>query len=449
MRGLILGAVFFGLLPLVFTRGPFVGILMWYWVSLMNPQRDVWGGIFGSLPYALIVALATLSSLMFSRREPKFPPADKVTLLIVLLMVWTSVTSLLGIGPHGEILDLWQLGEKMLLMTLVAYALTTTRERLDQLILVCVASVAVYGVKGGVFSLMTGGGNHVLGPAGSMIADNNDLGVALTMVLPMMFYLRERYRHPLIRHAVLGFIGLTLIGDIFTYSRGALVALSAMGSVLWLRSSKKLSILVIIAVAAVGIWHFAPAAWVNRMATIQSYQKDGSAEARLRMWQRSWAVAMRRPIFGAGYHWSYDPIAANNLLSRSSAPMMETGRAVHSSWFEMLSNHGFIGLALFVAILGSAFFDAQWLTRHSRRDPALSWANHLGRMMPVALIGFSAGASFATQGMYDGLYVMVIIAAAARRIVAAELASRTVAVRLGTNLAVARPGGALTPQPSG
>ena len=129
LREIALLAVFFGLLPFVFTRGPFVGILMWYWISLMNPHKDVWGGIAAGIPYALIVALATLLSLLLSRREPKFPPADKVTALILLLMVWTTVTSLFGIGPPATILDHWQLSEKMWLMTLVAYALTTTRER--------------------------------------------------------------------------------------------------------------------------------------------------------------------------------------------------------------------------------------------------------------------------------------------------------------------------------
>ena len=34
MRGVILFIVFFALLPLVFKR-PYVGILLWFWISLM------------------------------------------------------------------------------------------------------------------------------------------------------------------------------------------------------------------------------------------------------------------------------------------------------------------------------------------------------------------------------------------------------------------------------
>jgi hypothetical protein len=59
MRGLALGLIFFSLLPLVFVRGkifgflttgPFLGVLMYYWISLMVPEYLVWGGFFGGPP---------------------------------------------------------------------------------------------------------------------------------------------------------------------------------------------------------------------------------------------------------------------------------------------------------------------------------------------------------------------------------------------------------------
>jgi len=42
MSGLALATSFFALLSLVFKR-PYVGILMWFWISLMNPHRKVFG----------------------------------------------------------------------------------------------------------------------------------------------------------------------------------------------------------------------------------------------------------------------------------------------------------------------------------------------------------------------------------------------------------------------
>jgi putative inorganic carbon (hco3(-)) transporter len=448
MRGIVLVTVFTALLPFIFLQGPFFGILMWYWISLMNPQKDVWGGFFAGLPYSMTIAVATLLAWLLSQRESKFPPVTKTTGLLLLLGVWISVTSVFGTGPPHEIYQNWNLAEKMLLMTIVAYTLTTSRVRLDQLITVCVFSVAFYGIKGGVYTLLIShGAARVYGPAGTMIGDNNDLGLALTMTLPMMFYVRERAHTRRAKRLLLGLIGLTFLGDIFTYSRGALVALCAMGVMLWWRSRRKLAMTLMIAVAAIGIWNFAPRAWLARMDTIETYQQDSSAEDRLYFWRLAWAMAKKHPITGAGFHWSFNPASVNAQLWGSGLRQLQIPRAPHSIWFEMLGAHGFPGLAIFIAIVASAAFDAQWLIRHSRGDPNLLWANNLGRMAQAALIGYCTGGSFVTQAMYDGFYALVIILAAARRIVAAELAHSNAAARPAT--AIAEPRRQLRPQPTG
>lgn len=451
MRGFILGVIFFALFPFIFIKGPFFGILMWFWISLMAPQKAVWSSLFGDVPYALLIALATLASVLVSRIEPKLPPLNKTTILLILLGVWVSVTSIYGIGPPDQIYDKWNLTEKMLLMTLVAYALTNSRERLDLLIIVCVLSVGFWGFRGGLIAIATAGAARVHGPDSTMIGDNNDLGVALTMMLPLIFYLRERYRTFVIKWPVQVLIGLTILGDVFTYSRGALVAMIAMAGMLWLRSRHKLQIMLVIAVAAVGVWHFAPAQWTERMFTIESYQSDASAEGRLHMWERAWLLALQSPLVGGGFHWSYDPNLVNSLFRGTDIPKLAGPLAAHSNWFEMLGDHGFVGFGLFVAIVASMFFDARWLVRHTRHDPELSWANSLGRMLQVALVGYCTGGSFATLATYDGFYAVVIIAAVARRIVAAELASRKPVVAVGKNFAAAggTPPPGLEPQPSG
>src|SRR3954452_9190098 len=183
MRGVVFVIVFFSLLPMVFKK-PYIGILLWYWISLMNPHRLTYG-FASSIPFALLVAVVTLGSLLFAHpEEPKTPPRDRTTFLLVALMIWISITSVVGRGVPDDILNVWSEPEKMLLMTIVAYTLTNTRERFDQLVLVCVLSIAFFGVKGGVFAVLHGGSYRVLGPWGSKIADNNDLGVALSMVVP-------------------------------------------------------------------------------------------------------------------------------------------------------------------------------------------------------------------------------------------------------------------------
>jgi putative inorganic carbon (hco3(-)) transporter len=449
MRGVLLGVIFFALLPFILIRGPFFGILMWFWVSLMNPQQVVWSSVFASVPYALIVGVLTLIMFVVAPDEPKVPPFNKTTILLLMLMVWIGVTTVFAIGPADEVFDKWQLAEKMLLMSIVGYTLVNSRARVERVLLVCVLSIGFWGLRGGLITIATGGGARVFGPNNSMIGDNNDLGVALTMILPLIFYLRERYSNSAVKWPVQVLIGLTILGDIFTYSRGALVAITAMGSMLWLRSRHKVQILLVLIVAGGGLYALAPKAWTDRMLTMEHYNQDASAESRLTQWQRCWHLALQRPLLGGGFHWSFDPNLVNELMAGTGLPPAPRALAPHSSWFEMLGDHGFVGLGLFILVLGSAFYDAQWLIRNTRGHPDLLWANNLGRMMQVALVGYATGASFATQAMYDGFYAMVIIVAAARRVVAAELATRPVGARFGGGLAVAaKPAGALHPQPS-
>jgi probable O-glycosylation ligase (exosortase A-associated) len=427
MRGLILFVVFFALLPAVVKR-PYVGILIWFWISLMNPHRIVYG-FAADIPYAMLVAVVTLGSwLLLHPEEPKAPARDRTTFLLIALMIWISITTLVGGGGANDILAVWSESEKMLLMTVVAYILTNTRQRFDQLVLVCVLSVAFYGFKGGIFVLLTGGSYSIFGPAASKIADNNDLGVALTMVVPLLIYLAQRYRQPYLKWPMRALIGFTVIGDLFTYSRGALLAIGAMISVLWLRTRHKLAIGIVVVGAAVAVFQFAPGAWFTRMQTIETYNEDESARGRLFYWQLSWAVALKHPITGAGFNWSLNPHWVNNEVAGSGLPPLTRPRAPHSIWFKMVSNHGFVGLALFVGLFVVAFLDAQWLIRRTRDNVALAWANNFGRMLQASLVGFGVGGSFSNLDMYDGFYVLVIMVSVARRVVAAELASQRLAL---------------------
>jgi putative inorganic carbon (HCO3(-)) transporter len=422
MRGIILIIVFFTLLPMVIGR-PYVGILMWFWMSLMNPHRVVFG-FAQDIPYAMLIAAVTLGSWLFLHPgEPRALPRDRTTILLIALMIWISITTLVGAGGADTLVSAWAETEKMLLMTLVAYILTNTRQRFDHLVLVCVLSVAFYGLKGGVFTLVTGGAHRVYGPAASKIADNNDLGVALTMAIPLLFYLAQRYTQPYLKWPMRALIGFTVIGDLFTYSRAALLAIAGMTSVLWVRSRHKLAIAIVVVGAVVAVVKFAPAEWFARMQTIESYEADSSARSRLFFWQLSWVIAKKYPITGAGFNWSYNPYWVNNQTAGTGLPLLTKPRAPHSIWFKMVSNHGFIGLALFIGLFVVALMDAQWLIKRTRDNGDLAWANNFGRMMQASLAGFALGGSFGNLDTYDGFYVLLIMVAVARRLVAAELAT--------------------------
>jgi hypothetical protein len=69
-------------------------------------------------------------------------------------------------------------------------ALLTSRRRIQALVWVMVLSLAFFGVKGGAYTILSGGGARIFGPPATMIEDNNHLAVGLLVTLPLMNFLR-------------------------------------------------------------------------------------------------------------------------------------------------------------------------------------------------------------------------------------------------------------------
>ena len=173
----------------------------------------------------LVAVVTILSWLLLHRDEPKALLRDRTTFLLIALMIWISITTLVDTGRADSIVSVWIESEKMLLMTVVAYILTNTRQRFDQLVVVCTFFGGVlWGLKVAFFALLTGGNHRVYGPAASKIGDNNDLGVAFDND-GSAAVLSSAAVHPAerdLKWPMRGLIGFTIIGALFTYSRGAL-----------------------------------------------------------------------------------------------------------------------------------------------------------------------------------------------------------------------------------
>ena len=114
---------------------------------------------------------------------------------------------------------------KIQLMTLVASAALQQRRHIERFIWVIVLSIGFYGVKGGIWTLLTGGGSRVWGPPGGFFEDNNALGATLIIAIPLMNYLRLVATRIWIRRILLAMMGLCAVAALGTQSRGALLAM--------------------------------------------------------------------------------------------------------------------------------------------------------------------------------------------------------------------------------
>ena len=337
--------------------------------------------------------------------------------LTLLFAVWMTITSLFAISPNqADVWAKWSTVEKILFMCLVGYALTTTQERLNQLIWAVVLTLGAWGVKGAILGILRGGDIH--GPDGGPLADRNDFGLGLVLMLPLLFYQWHLAENWLLRRGLMLMGFLVALAVFLTYSRGALLGACAMGMMVWLRSRTKFTTGFLILAIGLTVYNFAPKEWFSRMETIGSYEEDGSAMSRINVWKVCLRIAELHPVTGGGFRATYAPTVVNDMLRGTSIDRLTKPRAAHSIYFDALSEHGWLGLALFLSILGYSWYNCSWLIRRSRDKPDLVWANLLGRMGQAVLIGYATAGAFASQAYLDEYWCMIFIFDAARRLVA-------------------------------
>src|SRR5260370_22121684 len=126
----------------------------------------------------------TLGAWLLSK-DPKRIPVCGNTILLASVGGWMCVTMYFALNPAPELLRRTLI---MIGVAILALAILNTPRRLHLLVFVTALSLGFYGVKGGLFGILTGGSGHMHGPEDTPIADNNHLADHLLINLPMLWY---------------------------------------------------------------------------------------------------------------------------------------------------------------------------------------------------------------------------------------------------------------------
>ncbi|WP_334186752.1 putative O-glycosylation ligase, exosortase A system-associated [Noviherbaspirillum sp.] len=413
MRDLAVTLIVFGSLPFILKR-PYIGILMWVWISVMNPHRESWG-FATTFPFAAVIAATTLLSLVLTKDRKDFP-VTPVTLVLIGFIIWMNVSTVFAIHPD-QVYGNWNRVIKIMLMTIVTLMLIKTRRHIELFIAVLVFSLGFFGVKGGIFTVMSGGQFRVWGPADTFIGGNNEIALALIMVIPLMHYLQIMTDKKWIRHGLTVAMLLCAFAALGSYSRGALLAIAAMAGFLWLKSSKKLILGILMVISIPVLVAFMPDQWTERMDTISTYKEDSSAMGRINAWWMAYNLAKDRPLVGGGFE-IYDLEVFGKY-----APIPTDVHAAHSIYFQALGEHGFVGLGLYLLLGFLTWRCGSWIVRNTKKREDLKWAYHLAAMVQVSLIGFAVGGAFLSLLYFDVPYYLMAAMVITRRIIEEQLKS--------------------------
>ena len=398
MRDILVTLLVFGSLPFI-LRNAYIGVYVWSWLSYMNPHRLAWGFAY-NMPFAQIVALTLFAAFLFSNEKQRLP-SNSTLVVWTFFILWMAVASFNAEYPDAAQEMYFQI-LKVQVMTFITMALINDEKKLNQLIWVIVCSIGYFSVKGGVFTLLTGGAFRVYGPPSSNISENNALAVAVLMVIPLMIYLYHISKNKWVRYGLLFSIVMSLISVLGSQSRGAIVAILGVGGFFWLKTKTKLISGLAIVLLASLLFAFMPQSWHERMESIYTYQEDDSAMQRINSWQYSINVANDRITGGGLQSWSKDMFAVY-------APNPDWVFVAHSIYFSVLADHGWPGLIMFLLIIWLTWRSLSKMIKETKDDKDSSF-NLLARMLQVSLIAYMTGGMFLSLSYFDLPWHLIAIA---------------------------------------
>jgi putative inorganic carbon (hco3(-)) transporter len=385
-----------GMLPICFAR-PWIGVLMWCWLSYMNPHRLSWSFAY-SMPFAMIVAATTLAGFLASNDRKPMPRTRETYLLMVIWMHFVLTTALSMNQAYAW--DYLLKVSKILLFTFLPLLLLQDVLRLRLMLMVIALSIGFYGLKGGIWAIVTGGGNRVMMPDDTMLGGANGAGLALNIAIPLLLYLSYDEPNFWLRRLLKITFVFSIPATLFTYSRGAVLGLIAIVLVLAAKSRYFVRAVLGLAILAVFMVNFAPPQWTNRMETIQNYEEDNSAMSRIEAWKIAYGLGMDHPFFGGGF----GSVGLAEVALKYNPG--KGGYNSHSIFFNVLGEHGLLGLILYLSLIGCCILTLRKVRRARPTRPP-DWVLNYSHALEVAFVGYLVTGAFLSAAYIDLFYHLI------------------------------------------
>lgn len=406
--------VFVLALPALMLAGwkkPFISLGLCIWTALIFPNGWMYG--FATvIRVNLLFALLMFASYALSKPKKEFR-VDAIVVLVFMFMFWSTVTTIFGVGSPDVMWDIWSRVLKAVILFLFILLVIEKKLHFDFFLGCVVLSVGFFAVVEGLKYIATGGGHAIVGLMGHVLGDRNELSIAFVMTIPICLYLRNEYasRSRFVGLGLLGVVLLLVLSVLGTNSRGGLIALLFLAGYLFLKSRRKMLILVLSSVLVFVAMQLLSDQWFDRMNTIQSADKDASFMGRVVAWKMATIMISERPILGGGFkaveyspNWfrlaeRFDEFAW--FYTGDETPDPRYGRAAHSVYFQLLGDHGFIGLGIYLLVLLGCFMKLRRVAKMCRKMKAPEWISDAAVTLQLSLAAFCLGGAALSFAYFD------------------------------------------------
>lgn len=424
MRDIAFVAFLFAFIGIGF-RKPFLFILCFCYIDIVAPQKLSYF-LINSVPVSMIVfGLAIIGWLTIDdKRDTRWSGRQW---LLVALLLYCGLTTIQADFPV-EAQVKWDWVWKALLWAIFLPLTLRTKLRIESLVLIMLLSAASIAIAGGIKTAVGGGG---YGSLQLLLNENYGLYEGSIMstvgigIIPLILWYRRHgtifspdWRVSTFCFALCFACMLLPVG---TQARTGLVCLAVL-AVLSLRSVKRRFLYAtgaaLLALAAIP---FLPQSFTERMETIQEYKSDQSASTRVAVWRWTWDYAKDNP-WGGGFEAyiqnslrvkttgtdQYDP---DKPLESETTVHEDKARAYHSSYFEMLGEQGYPGLAMWLLLHIAGLVQMERLRRRYRRTRRAEeqWIAPLATALQNGHIIYMVGSLFVGIAFQPFIYMMLAL----------------------------------------
>ncbi|WP_445426517.1 O-antigen ligase family protein [Alishewanella sp. HL-SH06] len=406
--------VFFGGIIATLVYSPVAAFVLYQLVYFLNPESRWWAVSIPDIRYSFITAIFVLIAVIvkFKTLSEKALWREQVTFKWLLLMLFTYYfTYFIALLPDVH----WSFTfeyTKLVIIIFCAYKLLNTPKALTA----AIWSYIIGATYIGYVATITGRTNFGRVEGIGMIdgADSNMTAIALVPALIILIYyawtgsLKVRILSALCAAYIVN--GLVLIN-----SRGAFLGAVVGGGFFLLHmifskyqeKGQRLIAILVIVFGSSGALYLTDETFWSRMETLQNVE-DGAASGshRVDFWLATFDVVDKYPL-GVG-------IEGYTFISKEFLPEhyfenRKIGKAVHSTWFQILGEVGWLGFTIFVLIIISVFKATNklkgFLVEHGEQR-----SYFFVLALEAALLGYLVSASFIDRGRAVILYWLILYA---------------------------------------
>ena len=372
-------------------RNPHFGIYLFFVYEYMRP--DAFFPMLRPLKISILLESVTLLGWIIRYLVPtksiKWSRFNTVFLIFVIGIATTVTTAM----NNKMAYDVFQGMLVYFIIFLMATNIIDSQKRLKVLIWVLLLVHFYFALKG----IITGG---FVG--GSLMGDENDLALALNVMIPFAFFFLTGSRNK--AGKLISFIILIslVLGVIASMSRGGWIGLMAVGLFCILKSKRKLMSLGVTALLAIAVVSFAPPEYWTEVESI-SDTHESTAQTRIKYWKAALRMYMDYPITGVG--------AANGGIRMPEYAKgfrninTQWGRTFHGTLPQVIGELGSLGIGCYLLMMYLALKLLYGIQRRNSRNRDNDFSIMANSIMG-GIIGFIGSATFLSVAYYPQLWTL-------------------------------------------